>query len=283
MVKTKSIAIALFAWLIIAFPSPGKAQQIEKPLWELGAGMGCLSLPNYRGSDQFHTYVLPYPYIIYRGQIFRSDENAVSGRFFSSERVSLETSIYGSVPVRSDNNDDRSGMPDLDPTFEVGPALKIKLFSSQSMMFNMNLVLPVRMVFSTDFSYIRDQGLVFSPRINLDKMDVIPKTGIGLRLSTGAMFANRRYHNYFYEVEPQYETPDRIAYEPESGYSGAFVTVGMRKSFDSFIVTAFGSMDYLHGTAFEDSPLVKQKTSLVTGLSVTWIIKTSSEMVTRNN
>ncbi|MCK6435001.1 MAG: MipA/OmpV family protein, partial [Aquabacterium sp.] len=37
------------------------------PLWELGIGAGMLRLPHYRGSDQSHLWLLPVPYVAYRG------------------------------------------------------------------------------------------------------------------------------------------------------------------------------------------------------------------------
>ncbi len=33
--------------------------------------------------------------------------------------------------LRASNNTARAGMPDLDPTFEIGPAIKIKLLESK--------------------------------------------------------------------------------------------------------------------------------------------------------
>ena len=40
------------------------------PLWEAGIGLGYTRLPDYRGSDEAHGYVLPFPLIVYRGDFF---------------------------------------------------------------------------------------------------------------------------------------------------------------------------------------------------------------------
>ena len=45
----------------------------QKPLWEAGLGIGALSFPDYRGSDQSHLYPTPVPYFVYRGDILKSD------------------------------------------------------------------------------------------------------------------------------------------------------------------------------------------------------------------
>ena len=65
------------------------AAAAEKPLWELGAGLAALQLPDYRGSDKNRFYLLPYPYFIYRGDIVQVDRERISGKIFKnmSERA----------------------------------------------------------------------------------------------------------------------------------------------------------------------------------------------------
>ena len=94
---------------------------------------------------------------------------SISGQIFKTDRILLDLSGYGSVPVNSDDNSARTGMPDLDPTFELGPALKIKLWYEKEYKTKIDLTLPVRAFFSTDFSSVRHEGWVFSPRINFDE------------------------------------------------------------------------------------------------------------------
>jgi outer membrane scaffolding protein for murein synthesis (MipA/OmpV family) len=255
----------------------------EKPLWELGAGVSYIRLPDYRGAGQSRNYVLPYPYAVYRGGFLRVEDNGISGRLFTSDRVTLDTSLYGSVPVRSKDNDAREGMPDLDPTFEMGPAIKIKLFTSDDRALKTTLTFPLRFVFSTDFTSVRYQGMVFSPRLNLDKEDLIPGTGVDLWVSAGPIFADRKYHDYFYEVDPKYATPVRPAYSAGSGYSGSSVLVSFGKKMEPFIFHIFVSADFLRGSIIEDSPLVRKKTSLMAGCSLSWVFMTSKEMVIRDN
>ena len=38
------------------------------PLWEAGGGVSPIVVPDYRGSDQYRGYVLPFPHIVYRGE-----------------------------------------------------------------------------------------------------------------------------------------------------------------------------------------------------------------------
>ena len=269
----------LVALLLLSFLLPGRAICEEKPLWELGVGLGLLQMPDYRGSDENRLYLLPYPYLVYRGDILKVDEQRISGQIFKTDRILLDFSGFGAVPVKSSNNSARTGMQDLDPTFELGPALKIKLWESKEDKFKLDLTLPVRAFFSTNFSSVSHEGWVFSPRINIVKDDLIPGTDLNLGISVGPMFADSGYHAYFYTVEPAYATVARPAYSAGGGYSGSTLTVGLGKSYEQFVFNAFVSADFLQGASFENSPLVKRETSFMSGVSISWIFFKSEKTV----
>lgn len=269
------LLILLFACIIF----PKVAISAEKPLWELGVGFAALLLPDYRGSDEYRVYPLPYPYVVYRGDVLRVDEHEIAARIFKTDRILLDVSFYGSVPVKSSNNTARQGMEDLYPTFEIGPALKIKLLESKEDKYRMNLNMPVRAVFSTNFKSVSHEGWVISPRINFEKDDIIPQTGLHLGISAGPMFADRGYHEYIYTVDPAYATIARPAYSAGGGYSGSILSIGMSKEYKQFIFSGFVSADFLQGAAFENSPLVKRSTSFMTGITFTWIFFKSEKMV----
>ena len=273
----------LLVLLLISIVFPKVVISAEKPLWEMGVGLSALLLPDYRGSDEYRVYPLPYPYVVYRGDVLRVDEHEISGRIFKTDRILLDVSVYGYLPVKSSNNTARQGMEDIDPTFEIGPAIKIKILEDKEDKYKLNLNLPVRAVFSTDFSSVRYEGLVFSPRVNFEKEDIIEQTGLNLGISAGPMFADSGYHEYFYAVEPAYATVSRPAYGSGGGYSGSTLSIGLSKEYKQFILSAFFSADFLQGAVFENSPLVKRSTSFMTGISFTWIFFKSAKMVTADN
>jgi len=277
----KVIPAIAFLLMFCFFLLPGVVLAEEKPLWELGVGAALLQMPDYRGSDENRLYLLPYPYAVYRGDILKIDENRITGRIFKTNQVVLDFSFYGSVPVNSKNNSAREGMEDLDPTFEIGPALKVKLWSSETGQSKLDATLAVRAFFSTDFSSVRHEGWVFSPRVNFTRSDLIPRTGLKMGVSAGPMFADSGYHQYFYEVEPAYATVSRPAYTAGGGYSGTTLTVGLSKALRQFIFNAFVSADFLQGAVFEDSPLVKRETSIMSGFSISWIFLQSERQVSR--
>jgi hypothetical protein len=49
----------------------------ELPLWEVGAGLFPSTFPAYRGSDDQQYYLLPFPYLVYRGNYLRVDREGL--------------------------------------------------------------------------------------------------------------------------------------------------------------------------------------------------------------
>jgi outer membrane scaffolding protein for murein synthesis (MipA/OmpV family) len=277
MALLKSFFITAAASLLIA--SSANAEQV--PQWEIGAGAAYINFPDYRGSNQRQAYVLPIPYGIYHGDILKVDRQRVRGLLFHTEAVELDVSVNGSVPVRNDRA--RQGMPDLDPTFEIGPALNIALHKSESNHAQLELRLPVRLVVATDFSNLRDIGFMFQPQLNLDVQNVLDQTGWNLGMAAGPIFTDRRYNQFFYGVDAGYARPDRPAYSASGGYAGSQFVAALSKRFPGYWVSGFVKWDMLQGAAFEGSPLVKSRQSATFGFAVSWVFAESSVRVEADN
>lgn len=263
-----------FAPLLLAVAAFG-AHAEELPLWELGVGAVGISFPDYRGSNKQRGYVLPVPVFAYRGEIIQVDREKLRGLLFHSERVELELSLSGSVPVKSDDNPVREGMPDLDPTLELGPSLTVRLAHSPRQ--TLRLRLPVRAQVASDFHSIRGVGVVANPNLNLDvRLD----DGWRLGLVAGALFGDRRNHDYYYGVAPQFARVGRPAYEAPGGYSGAQLIVAISKRFGAWFAAGFVKHDLLQGAAFEASPLVERRNNVSAGIAFTWTFAQSEKRVT---
>ena len=253
----------------------------QLPLWEAGAGIGATSLPHYRGSDQSRTWVLPVPYFTYRGEFLKVDDRRFRGLFFDSDKVEVELSLSGSPPAK--DNDARSGMPDLDPTLEIGPSLNVALLRSKNGMEKLELRLPVRIAIASDFPHLRYIGWVFQPNLSLDFKNALGNRGWNLGLQSSLIYTDRRYNQYFYAVDPIFATPDRPAFNPGGGYGGPALLAAVSKRFPSFWVGAFAKWDSVGGAVFADSPLVKTRTNLSGGLAVSWIFSASTTKVEAEN
>jgi len=268
--------LAILLTLAVFLSPPGACGE-EKPLWEAGVGAALLHMPDYRGSDESRFLLLPYPYLVYRGDIFRVERERISGRIFKTDDVLLDVSLFGNVPVDSSKNEARRDMPDLDPTFEVGPSLNITLLDNREGAYKWSLVLPFRAVFSTDFSSVRHEGWLWNPRLVFEKSDILPESGLNLGISAGPVFGDRGYHRYFYSVEPSYATASRPSYDAGGGYSGSTLSIGLNKKMEPWIFNLFVSVDFLQGAVIEDSPLVKKKCSIMSGISVSWVFLQSEK------
>ena len=256
----------------------GIAGAAEKPLWEFGLGVGAVSFPDYRGSDRQRLHPVPIPYLVYRGDFFKADRDGVRGVFFDSDRVELNVSLAASVPVDSDGNEARRGMPDLKPTIEVGPSLDVTLWRSDDRRAKLDLRLPLRWATLVQGSP-RDVGLVFSPRVNLDVRDPFGYDGWNLGLLTGPIYADARNNAYFYDVSPAYATATRPAYASESGYGGTQFIGALSKRYPRYWVGAFVRYDTLKGAVFEDSPLVRRDSAWAAGFGIAWMLGESSQRV----
>lgn len=250
-----------------------------KPLWEFGMGVAVVDFATYRGSDRNKSYVLPAPYVVYRGKFLKVDRQKVRGLLFKSDRAELDISLNGSVPVKSSDNAIRAGMPDLDPTLELGPSLNLTLAKSQDGDRQLDLRLPVRYAVASNLSSARGVGWLFQPQLNLDLRNVAGHPGWNLGMLTGPLFADARYHQYFYGVDPQYATAWRPAYRARGGYAGMQFIAALSKRFPNYWAGGFVKVDNLNGAVFADSPLVRRKTNVSGGIAISWIFAKSKVMV----
>src|SRR5690606_13878944 len=129
--------------LLLALTSKA-AYSEQLPRWEIGAGLATLNLPDYRGSDERTIYLLPMPYLVYRGEYLRADREGLHGVLFEDERIQHNLSLNGTLPVSDRRNEARAGMDDLKPTVEVGPTLDITLWRAADQRSKLDLRLPVR-------------------------------------------------------------------------------------------------------------------------------------------
>ena len=260
----------------LAVCAPAAAEEL--PLWELGVGVGAFALPDYRGSDQGRGYALPVPYLVYRGEFLKADRHGIRGELFESERVELNLSVAASLPVNSSRNAARAGMPDLDPSAELGPSLELALWRSSDGRDLLELRLPLRAAFTLESSP-RAIGWVATPNLNLDLPGRGALAGWNFGFLAGPLYGSRRQHEYFYGVAPQFATPARPAYAAPGGYAGFQFLAAASRRFDSFWLGAFVRADTLRGAAFEASPLLKRDTYFAAGAGIAWVLGVSRERV----
>ena len=269
---------SLIIWGSLVSVASVAAETPKKPLWEFGLGIGALAFDDYRGADTSHVYPVPVPYFDYRGHIFRADRDGARGVLFNRDVAELNVSVSATTPVRSSATSARNGMPNLRATVELGPSLDLHLWKSADRSIRLDLRMPLRTAFTIE-SPPRSIGWIFAPRINLDLLDVGGHDGWKLGILMGPLYGDRRYHEYFYGVAPQFATAERPAYEARGGYAGSQALVALSKRFPRYWVGAFARYDWLSGAVFEPSPLVRSRNYWFGGFGIAWLIGQSSRMV----
>lgn len=248
----------------------------EKPLWEFGMFNGAARFPHYRGSDEHKVYLLPLPYLIYRGEIIRANREGLKGIFWQNERIETSLSFAGSPPVDEDNKA-RRGMPEIGAILEVGPGVKV-FIRERNAENPLYLKAGVRAAISvdTDDFGVACRGIHGNVKLIYRNYTWLKDQNIKLGLNAGVDFANRDFHATFYDVGSADVLPNRPAYNSKGGYSGFSISANaVKKLNDRWSLGAYYRWDNLSGTVYADSPLVKTENNHILGVALIWKIAES--------
>lgn len=282
----KLTIIARLASVAVLSAAPASAEESvtnapvkgREPKWELGVGVGAVRMADYRGADEYRTYVLPFPYFVYRGDIVRADRSGVRTFFFRTDHWQSDVSFGGNPPVSGDNKA-RAGMDRLGALLEFGPALYGYLLPRNSDR-NVFVSSAMRGAAALDpdgglpYEGLRGGlagGAYWRPRGG---------TGWMCGASVGVDFSDRKYNRYFYRVKPEEELAGRAAYDPVGGYGGMNVSAFGAWDFTPRVSAfAFARWENLRGAAFDDSPLVRERDNVTVFAALSWSLMESRKTV----
>ncbi|MBX6744501.1 MAG: MipA/OmpV family protein [Acetobacteraceae bacterium] len=252
----RRIALAAMAALVAA---PAMAQDGTRlPLFEAGIFGGGGWLPDYPAAAQNHARGVVLPFLIYRGELLRSDERGLRGRILRGRDLEFSLSFNGSLRASSRDNRAREGMPDLDYLGEVGPALRWVAWRDGSRR-RITLELPFRAVFSTDFSQTHYRGYTFAPELAFEQTGLFfPRARA--RVGIGPVFGSGRFMDYFYQVRGEFARPGRPAYDAHGGYLGTRLQFSYRVPVtDRISIGGGGRLENFSGATNADSPLFRRE------------------------
>ena len=252
-------------------------QKETEALWEAGIAGGAIYSPDYPASDEHGINGLALPYVVYRGDVFRlGDDSIAKGILLETERFEFDVSFGASFDADSDDNDARRGMPDLDFLGEIGPQLTVDLGEYQKG--RLQLSLPVRAVFSTDFGNLDQRGYVFNPELSYAREG--PFAGLRMSVELEASFATEKLQDYFYQVDSSFATPSRTAFDAEGGYMGSELMIGFSYGVTEHLRFFTGVQAAYHGgAANEDSPLYGDDLTFSVGAGFVWSVYESDARV----
>jgi outer membrane scaffolding protein for murein synthesis (MipA/OmpV family) len=243
------------------------------PLWEAGIGAGAVTTPAYPGAEAHSSRGLLLPFLIYRGEVLRSDQGGIGARLVNTDALEFDIGFAASLPAHSKDVAARDGMPDLGTLVEFGPRVKVRLADIDANS-RLRFDLPLRAVIEARDG-LRRQGWTLEPRLvyethGEDKLWTA-------EAHAGAVFGDARINRYFYEVRPQYARDDRPAYHADGGLmlwrTGVFATRRVHPD-----VRLFGFVRYesYAGAANRDSPLMKRAVGSSAGFGLAWTLGRST-------
>jgi len=243
---------------------------------EVGVGAFAMQLPQYIGSDQRDSYFVPLPYIYYLDDNIKIDRNQFNGKLFQNNHFYLDLSASGGIKVNSEDNTARSGMPDLDWVFELGPSVKYYFTGSPQKKSFFYAELFTRKATATDFHSLTNAGWRYGPSMTYQNAFSLADIDQGkgefeFTTRLNANFSDDRYVNYYYGVPKKYSQINRSSYESNGGYAGSDVSVGLTYKINAWWFAGFARYYNLSGAEYDDSPLVKQNSDWSLGLGVAWI------------
>lgn len=256
--------------LCCIFTQPALAKET---FWEMGAGATAVNTALYPGSDEDVSFFIPFPFFRVKSDHFEVDDG-IRGFLFESAKYRFNVSAGFGVPVNSKNSDARNGMPDLNAVVQIGPSLEIVFSGGRRKPHEFRLELPVRAAIATDLKSAESVGVIFEPRLSYETLRPF-KSGWSYQIRGGLRYATNEYHAYYYDVPAAFSTPQRQAFQSNSGYSGAFIDLTGNWRQNDFIYFGFLSYQNLSGATYEDSPLVEDTTVFSVGAGFIWIFSDS--------
>jgi len=263
-------SLCAFMLLLLSLPSAAVAAD-TLPKWELGVGLGAVSLPQYMGSNERYQLAFPLPYFIYRGDRVKVDRGGIRAEILGIKRLSLDASFGGGLPVRNSNKA-RAGMPELKFSFQFGPRLNWQIKETDN--YGVRLRLPWR--WSVDTSG-KSLGWLSEPEL---QWQLNPNTSTQYRIGIGALYTSGKFNNTYYGVSPQYATANRAAYQAKAGLHSLSISAAVSHRW-SDRVNIFAATRYrnLSAGVVANSPLVRDKNYLSAVVGVTYSIWQSNETV----
>ena len=237
--------------------------------WEVGIGIGGITLPHYPGSDETLDLILPIPYGSYEDERTKIDRNGLNYNLFGINDLDLSLSFGVGFPVDSDKNKAREGMNDLEPIFEIGPSFKYWLLKNEES--KLSLELPIRAAIAFDSLSTNDQGFTGDLKLNYTRKIQSWKLNVFYRL----LFADRKYHSQYYDVDQQFVTAVRGFYQSRKGVSGNSIGFSARKRFGDFYFGLYTRYENLANAVNHESPLLKTDHNLYFSAAFSWVFSSS--------
>ena len=198
--------------------------------------------------------------------MLRADRDTAGIRALKTQNFEIDIGVAGSFGPGSGSLDARQGMPELGTLVELGPRLKWQLGAAPGNG-RWRAEIPLRGVFDLS-NQVEHKGLSFEPKLIYERQS---SSGWSYNASIGAIFADTKLAQTFYEVNNAQATPLRPAYAATSGLVAWRLGSSFSRSLSpDWRLFGFARLDTVAGAANELSPLVRQTTGATVGMGVSY-------------
>lgn len=243
-------------------------------LFEFGAGAFAFTVPEYAGAKESKDYVVPLPYFYYQDDNIKVDREGLLSSLWHTSNWYLDFSASAHIPVKSEDIVIRSNMPDIDWTFQLGPALKYYFRGSPKSDVKTVVEFYGRKAVVTDFSYLNDAGWQYG--LSVTNQTVIPGFLHGnVRWQNRATinYASHKFHALYYDIDTSFVDPQRTAYQSDSGYHSTTFSTGLTYRNGQWWLASFLLYRDMNGAKNEGSALLEKTENIAAGFGVAWIFK----------
>lgn len=273
--------VLLLLTCLLLLPTSSLAKNSQAlPLWEYGVGLGATRFYHYPASDQTRDWLLPFPTFQYRGEILKADDReGARAALLEDPFWSLEFSGGGLPALKSDDNRARSGMPDLPWRFQLGPQIVLRL--QAKVQFKAGFY---QTFISPDFRFLKTQGTVSELQLHWHPLDETNWSSWKIQAQWIAELfsASREFQEVYYEVDPEFATFDRPAYQARGGFLSSSLTYFQKFEKDRTSFYLGLSQEFFDQSVNRASPLHRQNRNFSLLLAWTYRLGESEEKALSN-
>jgi outer membrane scaffolding protein for murein synthesis (MipA/OmpV family) len=250
----------------------------EPALWEFRLAAFGRYAPAYPGADESDLTMLPIPVPVYRGRFLRFGEDldqVARGEIAETRRLRLGIDLDFTFGEDSADIAVRTGMPDLDFMFELGPELEIRLNDRTPEQGQFFVALQLRAAVSFDGFDPSSRGWLMNPEFEYRRDRLFGGDNL-LSLRWKPTWASEDYMDYYYEVAPAFATAGRPVYDATSGFLGSSFTAALTRQINERLTFGVSASYHVYdGAENETSPLFESDSGASVQAALVWTLAES--------
>ena len=171
-------------------------------------------------------------------------------------------------------------MPDLQPTIELGPSVDWHLWRSKSGDAQPRpRAAAARADHAGELAAVDRLGVLAAHQSSTSTISAASRAGT-FGVGAGPVFADDRYHDYFYTVQPALRDGGAAGrMRRDGGYSGVHLLTSLSKRFPDYWIGAYLRYDVLSGASSTTVRWSGRNSYLAGGIGIAWMIGESKRMV----